>query len=75
MERHRRTLVKTVLYRALSTCITVTGVYLYNRDLKASVSVGVSINVAKMVFYYLYERVWNRIPFGREAAPPPEYNI
>lgn len=75
MEKHYRTLVKTLLYRALSTCITIGGVYIFSRDLAESVSIGIGINLAKMAFYYFYERTWNRINFGRVVAPPPEYTI
>lgn len=75
MDKHYRTLVKTVLYRVLSTLITIFGVYIYNRDFTVSVSLGISINLVKLGFYYLYERIWNRISFGRVVAPPPEYNI
>ena len=74
MEKHYRTLVKTLLYRVLSTCITIGGVYLFNRDFAASVSIGIGINLVKLAFYYFYERAWNRISFGR-IVPPPEYNI
>ena len=75
MEKHYRTLVKTLLYRVLSTCITIGGIYLYNRNLTISVSIGIGINLAKLVFYYIYERTWNKISFGRIVPPPPEYNI
>jgi uncharacterized membrane protein len=75
MEKHYRTLVKTLLYRVLSTCITIGGVYLFSRDLAESVTLGIGINCAKMAFYYFYERAWNRIDFGRMAPPPPEYTI
>ena len=74
MEKHYRTLVKTLLYRVLSTGITIGGIYIFNRDMAASVSIGIGINLVKMAFYYIYERALNRISFGR-AAPPPEYSI
>lgn len=74
MEKHYRTIVKTLLYRVLSTCITIGGIYLFNRDFSASVSIGIGINLAKLAFYYFYERAWNRISFGRIVSPP-EYNI
>ena len=38
------------------------------------VIVGLVDTVVKLGVYYIHERAWNRVGFGR-AEPPPEYEI
>ena len=73
MEQHRRTLVKTITWRAIALFTTIIVVYAYSGDIKESFVVGGVANGLKMVFYYVHERVWNRSKFG--ITKPPEYQI
>jgi adenylylsulfate kinase len=75
VEKHSRTLVKTLCWRVIALLATIAGLYLYKGELKSSIAVGLAINAVKMCLYYAHERLWNRIRFGREVVPPPEYNI
>lgn len=75
VERHSRTIVKTLTWRVIAMASTIVGIYLYKGELKSSIAVGVAINLFKMGFYYAHERIWNTIHFGREELPPPEYTI
>ena len=65
MDRHRRTLVKTLTWRFFAVLITWIVVYLYSRDVQESTVVAVIANVIKMAVYYLHERVWNNLSFGK----------
>jgi len=73
MDQHKRTLVKTITWRAIALVTTIVVVYIYSGDVKESLVVGVSANFLKMFFYYIHERVWNKVGFGR--IKPPEYQI
>lgn len=73
MEQPKRTLVKTITWRIIALATTIVVVYIYSGDAKESLIVGFGANALKMVFYYMHERVWNRIDFGRII--PPEYQI
>lgn len=73
MEHHKRTLAKTVTWRIIALVTTIVVVYLYSGDAKESLIIGFVANALKMLFYYIHERVWNRIDFGR--VKPPEYQI
>jgi len=42
--------------------------------IKWAISIGGIELFTKIALYYLHERIWNKIPFGR-YAPPPEYEI
>ncbi len=73
MDGHRRTLVKTITWRVIAVFTTIAVVYVYSGDAKESVIVGGAANFLKVFFYYIHERIWNRLQFGRVRAP--EYEI
>jgi len=73
MEQHKRTLAKTMTWRVIALITTVIVVYVYSGDVKESLVVGVTANFLKMFFYYVHERVWNKVRFGRIKRP--EYQI
>lgn len=73
MEAHRRSLAKAATWRIIAVFITMIAVYLYSRDIKESIIVSLAANGVKTFLYYLHERAWNKIDFGREK--PPEYQI
>jgi len=73
IDHPKRTLVKTLTWRIIAFLTTIVIVYIYSRDVKESLVVGVTANLLKMIFYYVHERVWNRLEFGRIKAP--EYQI
>lgn len=73
MEHPKRTLLKTITWRIIALVTTIVVVYIYSGDVHESLVVGVSANFIKMFFYYIHERVWNRVHFGRIKIP--EYEI
>jgi len=73
MDKHKRTLIKTLTWRLIALLVTVIVFYIYSRDAKGSLTVGLAANIIKMAIYYVHERVWNRIRFGR--VKEPEYQI
>ncbi len=72
-ESHARSLAKAVSYRVLGSAATALVVYLFSGNMPLSASVGGLDMVVKIVLYFLHERIWNYIPFGRPK--PPEYEI
>ena len=75
MERHSRTIAKTVTWRIIGTVITVVVIYFFERDVEDSLTIGISANLIKMGFYYVHERLWNRSAFGREMREEKDYSI
>lgn len=73
MESNARSVAKAVSYRLLGSVLTAIIVFAFSGDLKASLGVGVADMFLKIALYYLHERLWNHIPFGRPR--PPEYEI
>lgn len=68
-----RSLAKAVSYRVLGSAATALIVYVFSGNMPLSAGVGGLDMVLKIVLYFLHERLWNHIPFGRPK--PPEYEI
>jgi uncharacterized membrane protein len=76
MDSNTRSIAKAVSYRLLGSISTALIVFAFSGNAKVSLGVGALDVVTKLALYYLHERVWNHIPFGREKAPPqPDYEI
>lgn len=73
MDTRSRSLAKAFSYRLLGSASTGAMVFLFTGDAKMSVGAGLLDSVVKIVLYFLHERIWNYIPFGRPKAP--EYEI
>ena len=73
METHARSIAKAVSYRCLGSAATAGIVFLYSGNAAVSVGAGLLDMLVKITLYYLHERLWERVPFGR--AKPPEYEI
>lgn len=73
METNARSIAKAVSYRLLGSSLT--GLILYAITGKGTISAigGAADMVLKIAAYFIHERIWNRIGFGRNK--PPEYQI
>jgi uncharacterized membrane protein len=73
MESHTRSLAKAISYRILGSLCTA-GIFLVlTGQLSLSLGAGALDMVVKLALYFVHERIWNHIPFGR--VRPPEYEI
>jgi uncharacterized membrane protein len=68
-EAHSRTIVKAISWRVLATLTTITIVFLFTRRVMLSLGVGLAEIIAKITFYYLHERIWDRVSWGRSKHP------
>lgn len=66
MEHPKRSLLKSLSWRIFSFLLTVIIIYLYTKNIKQSIGVGAGIDIVKMVLYYVHERLWNRVSYGRK---------
>lgn len=73
MESNARSIAKAVSYRLLGSAST--GFILYVLTHRMTISlVGSALDmVLKIGIYFIHERIWDRINFGR--GKPPEYEI
>ena len=76
MDSNTRSIAKAVSYRLLGSISTGLIVFVFSGNAKVSLGVGALDVVMKLALYYIHERVWNHISFGREKQPQaPEYEI
>jgi|Deesub1362A_J573_1020465.scaffolds.fasta_scaffold00439_36 uncharacterized membrane protein len=70
MEKPVRTLMKTLSWRIVATSTTVILVFLLTKDIMTSASVGLLEVLVKTIIYFVHERAWNLLDFGRENFKP-----
>jgi uncharacterized membrane protein len=73
METHVRSLAKAISYRILGSLSTAAIFFLLTGKATMSIGAGLLDMVIKIGLYFLHERLWNHIQFGRPK--PPEYEI
>ncbi len=69
-ETKARSLVKTISWRILATLTTMALVYIFIGDMTIALSVGGIEVFLKMLVYFLHERAWDKIKFGKKEVKP-----
>lgn len=64
-EKHERTFVKTVTYRIAIIISTLIITWFVTYDLTTVLSITSIATVASTIIYYLHERIWNGIHWGK----------
>lgn len=65
MESRARSLLKTVSWRITASAITFAISYAFTRSITVSGGIALCEMVAKTLWYYVHERLWDRISWGR----------
>ena len=68
-DSNTRTFLKTITWRITATATTTILVFLFTGAIDTAIQVGLLELVAKMLFYYLHERGWDKIKWGKEEVP------
>ena len=61
MDSWQISLAKTTTWRITATLTTIIIAYFIIGDVEAALAIGGIEFFAKMIIYYLHERIWNRI--------------
>lgn len=69
-ETKARSIVKTISWRILATLTTITLVYIFIGDTTIAFTVGGIEVFLKMLVYFVHERVWDKLKFGRHEIQP-----
>ena len=67
-EKHTRSMVKAPSWRATGTLDTIVVSYFVTGQIKLALSIGLVELFTKIGLYYVHERAWNRISFGRTKS-------
>lgn len=65
-EHHKRSIVKTIGFQALIILADMVVVYLITGKYDVTLSVIVFTNLISGIIYFLHERAWNRIHWGKK---------
>jgi uncharacterized membrane protein len=71
-ETQSRSIVKALSWRVLAGLITAGVALSMTGQLKFAAEIGLIDTVVKLGVYFLHERAWNRVRFGRVVAPDYE---
>lgn len=72
-DTHARTIVKSLTWRVGGFAMTVGVAWAVTGKAETAASIGLLDTLVKLLVFYLHERIWFKIPFGR--AKPPDYEI
>jgi uncharacterized membrane protein len=73
LESHYRSIVKAITWRAGGTVVTFVVAWIITGNISLSAGIGILDTVIKIVAYYVHERLWIKVKFGR--LKKPEYEI
>ncbi len=74
-EKPYRSIVKAISWRAVGTIDTILIAWLVIGKLEFAVTIGGVELFTKMALYYLHERTWNKIRFGKVTDSDMDYQI
>ena len=69
-ETKTRSVLKSITWRFLATLTTVSLVYIFTGKIDMAVEIGGIEVVLKIIIYFIHERVWYRIRFGKKEIEP-----
>lgn len=61
-----RHILKTITWRIIGTIDTIVLAWLITGDPSTGLKIGGIEVITKMILYYIHERVWYKIPFGKK---------
>ncbi len=70
IETNRRSLLKGISWRFVATTTTIIIVYVFFGRLDLAIAAGALETVAKIFLYYVHERIWHKIRFGKKRIEP-----
>jgi len=65
IETNIRSILKAVSWRFFGTLTTIIIVYVMFKRLDIAVFTGLLETVSKIALYFVHERIWNKIPVGK----------
>ncbi len=71
-ETRSRSIVKALSWRTLAGLITACVALAMTCELKFAAQIGLIDTLVKLLIYFVHERVWNKIGYGRVVAPDYE---
>ena len=70
IETKKRSLLKAISWRLFATTTTTIIVYIFFKRLDLAIAAGAVESVAKIIIYFIHERLWNKIKIGKKKIEP-----
>ncbi len=67
MDTFQRSLLKTVAWRVIATCITFATVFLFTGEFREATTITLSAAALLALGYYFHERAWDKTEWGRRT--------
>jgi len=67
-ETRKRSVVKALTYRVVIVCLDFLAIYIFTHKVEVALGFMVVSNVYTTVGYFLHERLWARVRWGKEPA-------
>lgn len=64
-ETRIRSITKATTWRLFGSCVTAGMVFYFTREWRVSVSIGMLEIVGKLLLYYIHERAWDMVGWGK----------
>lgn len=68
MDTHSRSFAKALSWRVTGTLDTMVISFFITGSVKLAAAIGVTEVITKSLLYYLHERAWLKIPYGRRRS-------
>lgn len=68
METHKRSILKTIVYRITVSIILAIISWHFTGDLTKTSAITIIYNIVVIIFYYIHERIWIKIKWGRVSS-------
>ena len=75
METLSRSFLKALSYRVFASCVTAVLVFAATHRWLLAIGLGLLDSAVKLFVYFLHERLWTVIPFGRQRHPLEHFPI
>ncbi len=69
-ESKRRSIFKTISWRFWATLTTAILVYIFTGKIEIALAIGGIEIVIKMILYFIHERAWNNVNYGKKGLKP-----
>ena len=75
MDTKARSFLKSLSYRVFASIVTAVLVFIMTRRWLLAIGLGVLDSTVKLFVYFLHERMWLLIRFGRKAHPLEQFPV
>ena len=73
VESRKRSLAKAITWRIIVITVLTAVTWLFTSDAQVTVSIVIVANTINVIVYYIHERLWERVKWGRKPASRKKY--